>query len=227
VALAAREERGERRILASMIAIHMVAVLLAGGDWMPGFRLLVPVLPVALLVTAGPLARRLEREPRWRGAALLAASLAVPIVSIGLVLPQVRGIAASRERVGEPLAQFLRTHARRVALVDVGFLPYRAGVEVVDLGGITDPAIGRAPGAHVAKEIDPGLLELRAPDAIVLHSSHRPRVSDDGRLLGLRGHPVERRVASMGFVRARYRVARVDQFADDYWYVTLTRGAHR
>lgn len=220
--LGAREGQSGERILFGMLAAHLLALVLAGGDWMPGFRLFVPVIPLYALLAAAPIARRLHGR-RLSASALFSSCALVPAVALVVQLPDLRQAGAARDSAGAELADWLAAHASKVAMVDAGYLAYRSGVDVIDLGGITDPRIGRLPGAHLDKHIDPGFLHARAPDAIVLHSSAPPRVGEDGKLLALAGYPIERRVAAMGWVRAQMRVARVVRYAPHYWYVVLVR----
>ncbi len=216
-----------RRGLALALAAHVLAVILAGGDWMPGFRLFVPWLPALALCMAGPLAERLDPSaPRARRAgalAMLAGAVAVPLVAGGLALLDARAAGRARDEAGASLAAYLRGHARRVALVDVGYLGFATGLDVIDLGGVTDPAIAALPGGHVDKVIDPGALLARGPDTLVLHSRIEPRVDAQGRLRRFAGHPVEARVAAMPWVAARLRVTRVQPYAPGIWYVVLSR----
>jgi hypothetical protein len=96
-------------------------------------------------------------------------------------------------------------------------------VDVIDLGGVTDPSIGALPGGHLDKRIDPGVLRARSPDTIVLHSSVPPRVDEQRRLRWLAAYPVEERVARMPWVIAELRVARVVRYSPEYVYVVLRR----
>lgn len=221
--LGAREGgAGERALFAALLA-HLLALVLAGGDWMPGFRLLAPMLPLYAWLAARPIATRLTRRSgRLCGAALFAGCALLPLGDAALQLPAIRASGEARREGGVELADWLAANATRVAMVDVGYVAYRSGVEVVDLGGITDPRIGRLPGGHLDKRIDPGVLRALAPDAIVLHSSAPPRVDAEGRLRALAGYPVERRVAEMAWVRAEMRVVRVVAYAPHYYYVVLT-----
>ena len=68
-------------------------------------------------------------------------------------------------------------------------------VEVVDLGGLTDPVIARAPGGHLDKRVPLGHLVAREPRTLLLHSARRPETDGEGRLVALAGYPVEQRVA--------------------------------
>src|SRR5262249_40315727 len=159
------------------LLVHLVTVVLVGGDWMPGYRLLVPLLPLyALLVGVGFTRVR----TRW-AIALLGLACVVPAFDLATRIPDFRAGHATRARTFE-LAYWLEQHAHSAALVDVGLIGYASDVEVVDLGGLTDARIARMPGGHLSKHIDPRLIAARDPDAIVVHCDDAPRVSDDGRL---------------------------------------------
>lgn len=224
--VAARGGRTDDRALAAALVAHALAIVLAGGDWMPGMRLWVPVLP-AYAALAGVGVARLLRTRRRRLRALaplaLVAACVVPVADLAVRVPDLRDAGRARGMAGAEVARWLRAHARRVALVDVGYLAYASGVEVVDLGGLTDARIARLPGGHLAKRITQADLRARDPDVLVLHSSVAPRVSADGRLLVLAGFPVEQRVASMPWVRDEFRVAHTVAYAPGYQYVILRR----
>jgi hypothetical protein len=227
-ALAARGAligRSDDRVVGVVLLLHLCAVSLAGGDWMPGYRLLVPLLPLyAWLVAVG--VGRSSRFPSWPRAVLLALALAVPALDLATRIPELRAAGASQARSLE-LAAWLRRHTRSVALVDVGLLGHASALPVLDLGGLTDPDVAAMPGGHLDKRIDAAFFAARAPDAIVLHASQPPRVGDDGELLALDGYPVERRVASLPEVRARYRVVHHHVHAPGYHYVVLKRRSER
>lgn len=225
--LAGLRAHGAQRWTLALVGVFLGSVAVAGGDWMPGFRLLAPILPtVALLAGIGSRAALLaSRRPLARallGGALLVA-LGVPLLDLVVQLPEVRAAGATRERAGRPFARWLGARARRVALVDVGFLPYVGGFDAIDLGGVTEPEVARLAGGHLDKLIDPAWLAERAPDALVLHASVAPRISPTGDLLTLAGYPVERRLAELPWVRATFRVERVVEYAPGYVYVVLLR----
>jgi arabinofuranosyltransferase len=228
--LGARRSRSLRALVLAMLA-HLVAVALAGGDWMPGFRLLAPVIPSFALVAGIGGARSIALARGRRRAivaGLVAIALGVPAVDAVVQIPRAREAASLRERVARPLAHELRELAGdgRVALVDVGFLAYVGDLRTVDLGGITDPTIGRRHGAHLAKPIEPELLADRDVRVLVLRSFVEPVVGPEGDLVALAGEPVERSLAGSAAVRDRYRVHRVVTYSDAYFYVVLVARAH-
>ena len=224
-ALAARQGRRGDGFTCAIVATYLASVAVAGGDWMPGFRLVAPCLPIlALLASVGAsrvLLRSRTRAARLATFAAVALAVLVPLVDLGVQLPDVRAAGRTRAEIARPLALWLAHRARNVALVDVGYLAYAGGFDVVDLGGVTDPEVAQTPGGHLDKTIDPAWLAERAPDAIVLHTSTAPRVSPTGALLSLGGYPVERRVAALPWVRAQFQVARIVEYAPGYVYVVM------
>jgi hypothetical protein len=206
------------RLLGGALLAHVAAVAIAGGDWMPGFRLLAPALPAyGMLVGLG--VARFPRADAWAIAGLAVAAAWVPALDLGAELPRAREAGRIQEDTGRALSLYLERY-QTVALVDIGLVGWSTGLEIVDLGGITDPVIGRARGGHLAKEVPVGYLAARAPDALVLHSSSPPRVDDDDRLVGLAGYPVEMRIAASPWGQ-RFRVVHVVRYAPDYYYVVL------
>jgi len=217
--LVVRGAMREPRIGAA-VATHVVVVALVGGDWMPGWRLLAPVLPLVvwLAVQGGA-----SWWPERRALVVVcgAAMAIVPALDLGLQIAPVREAGATRESRGRALAEEL-ARVESVALVDVGYLGWKSRVEILDLGGLTDPEVARAPGGHLEKEVPIGYLDARAPEVVLLHSAVRPRVTD-GRLETLAGYPVEQRLAAHPWLQEHYRVERVVPYAPGYWYVWLQR----
>lgn len=223
-AFVAVEQSRSLRIPAVFVLVHLACVVLAGGDWMPGFRLLAPALPAfAWLVGVG--VSDLARRPRIGSRGALAIAILVctiPALDLVVELPAARAAGQTRETVGRALAEELRARAHRVALVDIGYLGYVSALPVVDLAGVTDPSIGQLEGRHGAKPVPFSLLLQREVDAIVLHSVAEPRVVD-GALRGLAGFLVEQQLAGDERLRRTFVVDRVVEYAPGYWYVLLLR----
>ncbi|MEM9069042.1 MAG: hypothetical protein AAGE52_11080 [Myxococcota bacterium] len=224
--------QSRQRALQAALATQLATIALLGGDWMPGFRLLVPLLPVYAVLVADGSVRLFVRQTRrarrpegnllgWGLAGLLIASaLALPLLDFAVQVRPIRAAGEARENAA-PLARRLAERAS-VALVDVGFLVHEGPDDVLDLGGLTDPIIARSPGGHVAKQFPIAYLAARGPEVILLHSRAQPLVVD-GALRTLAGHPVERRLAASSYVREMYEVREVIRYAPDYFYVWLER----
>jgi hypothetical protein len=57
---------------------------------------------------------------------------------------------------------------RVVAALDIGWLGASTDATIVDLAGVTDPAIAALPGGHTTKQIPLALIEARNVDTLVL-----------------------------------------------------------
>jgi hypothetical protein len=154
----------------------------------------------------------------------IAITCTLPALDLATRIGELRTSALHRSRLA-PLARELAGGAHVVALLDVGYLGLLSGAEVLDLGGLTDPAIARMPGGHLDKRLDPAYVRARDPDVLVLHSASPPRIDASGALLAFAGYPVERRLAAMPFVRERFRVQTVIEYAPGYHYVVLARSS--
>lgn len=218
------------RKAALLVAAHGVSVIWSGGDWMPAFRLMMPVMGLACAAVAMTSASLFARGRARRGHLMPALSVlaavaatAVPALDAWVNLPRARAAAQAVHAVGTPLARKLGEAGEVVAMVDVGYLAWRSGVDVLDLGGVTDPIVARAPGGYLNKDVPVGYLAARDPGIILLHSTEPPRSDDQGRLTHLAGYGVERRLASMPYVRGRYRLREVIPYGPSYYYVWLER----
>ena len=153
----------ETRVLVLATGAHFGALVLAGGDWMALFRLLVPALPTAALAAA-----RLARQSSALAIALrtvlaLAASLVV-LVDTGL---PARHVLGNRLALIERAAPAL-VGAKSVAALDAGWVGVATTRTIVDLAGVTDPVVAALPGGHTSKRIPEQLLVGRETDAWIL-----------------------------------------------------------
>lgn len=217
--LGMRRGRSRERWIGTVVIVHVFAVVFAGGDWMPGHRLLAPVLPLYAWVAAVGAVRRPRQ--RWHGVVLIALSCVVPFASMLVQLPRARASGADREAGGEELARWLAAHACRVALVDVGYAVYSARVQAFDLAGVTDETVGRLRGGHVDKRVTHALLVEREVDTLVLRATETTsiRAGLGSRLTWLSN--TERRLAHSRDVLARYRPVRVFPYTNHYVYYVL------
>jgi hypothetical protein len=178
--LSLRAPRGPIAFAAALAS----AVILAGGDWMLGGRFWAPVLPVLFLLMAVPVDRLLARLWPGRRTAALAATV-VPCLLIGAALaaPRQETAARCRERgdgqreAHRYIARWLARHARpgdSIALMDVGMIGFHTGLRTLDITGLTDPHIARAPGGMIAKRYDPAYVLDRRPTFIVLVGNAPP-----------------------------------------------------
>lgn len=168
VAIARSSRRA--RTLASACMVHVVAVVAAGGDWMPYARLMVPIAPslAIVFVEAEPNARRLSTAVRSAAATLLGVAFVVQAAPAG------RRVQRDRDALVRDARPVLAS-ARAIAALDIGWVSAAAPADarIVDLAGLTDPAIAALPGGHTSKRVDAAMLVDRGVDTVVVYSDVR------------------------------------------------------
>lgn len=171
--LALWRQKGHPRVLALSVVVHLLAIALAGGDWMPLSRLIVPVLPS--LALAALFAARDAALPFT--AARLAVAIGGQVFVLSHVGPAAARVGEDRMRVIEELRPAL-SDARVVASLDIGWPGAATNATLIDLAGVTDPAIAALPGGHTTKQIPIGLLEARKADTLILLLAPGERVAE-------------------------------------------------
>ncbi len=150
-------------ILSGAILVHFAAIAVAGGDWMPLSRLVVPVLPACVLVAAHLAAIADVRVTAVRLVLALAGQIFV-MVKIG---PSAAHVGQDRRELIRELAPVLRD-AQVVGALDAGWIGAATEAQIVDFAGLTDPVIAVLPGGHTTKRIDASILDKRGIDTLVL-----------------------------------------------------------
>ncbi|MEM1028846.1 MAG: hypothetical protein AAGN82_00760 [Myxococcota bacterium] len=144
------------------VLVHFAAVAMVGGDWMPLARLGVVAMPFVTLVAAD----RLARSGAWRWLPL-GLALAGPVYTAAHMGPRSAGVEASRRALIEAAREPLRA-SRVVATLDSGWVGAVHPGPIVDLAGVTDPAVAVLRGGHTSKRIGRGMLAQRGVDTLVL-----------------------------------------------------------
>jgi hypothetical protein len=201
------------------VAAHFVALALAGGDWMPLYRLLIPVVP-ALLLAGAELAA--GAGPRFHlGRAAVAA-----LLSVGVAVLQAwpsRGVLADRLELVERLRGPLRG-ARVTATVDAGFVGAATHEAVFDLAGVTEPAVARLGGGHTSKRVPEGFIEGRGVDCAVLALAPGTRSAEPWQASRF-FHVAGARLAAMPLFESFELVAEVPIGHTAYRYVVVRKRA--
>jgi hypothetical protein len=163
--LAAAKERGPGRAIVSSGLVHLVAVTVAGGDWMPYARLVAPIVPSLLYaaVLLWPFSRA------WFAVARALAALALGLRTLVIATPAARHIGSDREALVERVTPILAGR-RRIASVDIGWLSAATEADILDLAGVTDPEVAALGGGHTSKRIDASFLLAERPDALLLYA---------------------------------------------------------
>lgn len=210
-----RRARPRVRVAALAALVHLAVLVLVGGDWMPLYRLFVPVLP-SLILAGAELA---ESAPGWSsGLRLGAAVVACVMVDYGLG-PRARQVGTQRAELIAGAAPVLAP-AARIATLDVGWVGAASAATIVDLAGVTDPSVARLAGGHTSKRIPDDFLEARDIDALVL-LAEAPKLADWPELRFARA--VEARVSGLAGVERFQPAAVLPLRGTSQAYVVLLR----
>lgn len=145
------------------VVVHFAAVALAGGDWMPLSRLVVPVLPTVALAAAH-LGRFADARVTLARTALAVAGQLFAAWSVG---PAAARVGHDRGALISEMSPHLES-TTVVATLDAGWVGAACDATVVDLAGVTDRKIAALPGGHTTKRIPSLLLDRRGVDTLVL-----------------------------------------------------------
>ena len=151
------------RIVAGAVVAHGLAIVAAGGDWMPLWRLAVPAIPAALWVSASLQERQ---RPALVWLRLCVASAVAVYVWVAVGLPA-RHVMLARLSLVEQGHRAL-AGSRLVASLDVGWVGAAFPGDVLDLAGVTDARVARLAGGHTTKKIPNSWFDSMQPDALVL-----------------------------------------------------------
>ena len=205
-----------RWVLAAAWA-HVITIMFVGGDWMPISRLFVPVLPSLGLVFAhlATTASTWSTVVRWM---LCACGQTFVFWRVGA---DAAAVMNRREVLIEQLRPVL-TAQDRVAAIDIGWVGASFDGTVIDLAGVTDPAVAGLPGGHTSKAI-PGLfLADRGATVVVLQLPAGLDIAEAWRS----GHferAAECRLSLQPWVRAHFRPSHCLRSNDGLRYAVLTR----
>ena len=135
--------------LAVVGAVWSGWIVWIGGDAFPGYRFWLPVLPIAAAVAAWGIAR--AATSRARRTALATATIA----GLAIVAVAARSDAEIEYETGKAFTARMRAVGRWlgghvppgtvIAVNYVGALPWESGLPTIDMLGLTDAEVGRAP----------------------------------------------------------------------------------
>jgi hypothetical protein len=169
---------GHQRLRLVPYGLGLAAVAFVGGDWMPQFRLLVPLSAIMVDYACRLTTRRWGREPiqreHRRRAVALKATLALSFIATLYSWSVVRrtdilGGEARYQKLAKSAAPWLGNH---VASLDVGWLAWHhPQIKIFDLAGVTDRDVAHLPGGHTSKHIELTTLHARGVDTLLVYES--------------------------------------------------------
>ncbi len=155
------------------------AIFIAGAGWMPGYRLLMPFVPVWSALAVCGIAAVADR---FRSNALrIAGGMSLLLVAVLFLwqdserkeyyeyaLTRAEGYVAGHTA----LANWLNEQAEpgvTVALMDIGIVGFKCiDLHILDITGLTDRHIAKSPGGLHTKEFDPAYVFDQKPEFVVL-----------------------------------------------------------
>lgn len=171
---------------ATAVGVKIALVVWGGGDWMPGFRMLLPVTPIALFLVA-----RAVLSLTQDGAALVTTRAAAIVLALAVVtlgrgqggtfpprasLPGdvggMRKLPRDYVAAGQLVERSFGGRAEEVAIGEAGLVAFEArNVRFMDLFGLVDRDMARQPGwmhhrVHVEHVIE------RSPAAVLFAHLH-------------------------------------------------------
>jgi hypothetical protein len=158
--------------LTSLIFVmgYMSFNLLVGGDWMLGYRFIVPILPLIVL----PIGVALSYLNRPIAIGLTVILIAYSI-NLGLQLHE-KAIKQVNSDTGDILMgqyiQSLKFPANtKIAVIDAGAIPYYANLPTIDMIGLNDRHISKLPGGFLQKYDNDYVLGQK-PEIIQFHTKY-------------------------------------------------------
>lgn len=169
-------------VAAACLLLQVAFAVAVGGDWMPGYRFLVPAMPLAALLAGVALAG----WNRWLAAmAVAAALLAAPVQAyfdrgggpaIGMRLARWissrQPLVATLQVIGRDL-RAMGSPEDTIALSEAGVVPYLSRMRVIDMLGLVDREIAALPGGLHQKHDADSVLR-RAPRFVLLGFTETP-----------------------------------------------------
>ena len=171
---------------------YAAVIVWEGGDWMPGLRFWVPILPFLTLILAEGLTNayhqlralsgRRRKVLAWAGVSVLGALyVALTVGQTAATWWYASQRAEGYEKAHRSLATWLGDNTApddSVALMDIGLVGYYTQLRIIDLAGLTEAQIARAPGAFQEKVYDPAYVLDQEPTTVILVSTDGDRVPD-------------------------------------------------
>jgi len=185
-----RERFGRNSLLFLLVVPFLGYVACAGGDWIPRFRFIEPVMPYIFLLLAEAMNDLLIMCHKHVRASLW--SKAVMLMLLGFVahfyfadtvelhtfaMLRARGAKLSHVFLGKWLKANTDTD-ESIALMDIGMIKYYSDRELVDISGLTDAHVARLPGGFLKKAPDLRYLLDRNPKYVILVSHNDIRRND-------------------------------------------------
>lgn len=172
-----RHRRLPNSLLLLTILAYSIFIIVSGGDWMPVYRFLVPLLPLVFLVGA----QEIVILGKWLGGHARSRSYTLVFLTSVLALSQVwqaslanHEIVRTVARASQGSVEVGRMMGRlagpqdTIALIDAGAIPFFTDSRIIDMVGLNNNYIAHLPGGFLEK-YDNTYVLAQQPTFVQLH----------------------------------------------------------
>lgn len=169
-----RKSHPNQYFLICLLTILTVGYLtfnwLVGGDWMLGWRFIVPVVPFIVL-SVGIIAGNLNPKIGIIATSVLVISLLMK--TQGLHHQSIRQVESSKGDIlmGKYIKSLDLPPSTKIAVIDAGAIPYYAGLPTIDMIGLNDPYLSTLRGGFLQK-FDNNYVLSQKPKIIQFHTKY-------------------------------------------------------
>ena len=207
---------------------YLCFILLSSGDWMPGFRFIVPVLPLTIIPILGflfPINNFLGRVASiFAIIFFLFSGMFIQKNYCQRQIPWIRSIAyrfscGPQESPYLDLANWIKKNLKKGSLIafsEAGIVPYYCPKFLfLDYLGLTDPYISHLHGS-IHQKTDPSYILSRKPKAIILIGQKKRK--------GFKGTGAFQRFFEFPPLYTEYSLAhKIERGANDFFFIFLRK----
>jgi hypothetical protein len=159
-----------------VVSGYLLFNLLVGGDWMLGWRFLVPILPF-LALTIGLALGNIHKNI----SAVFLSILVVTLILESISLYPVSYQQAESDKGDILMGRYIKTlglpSSEKIAVIDAGAIPYYAELPTIDMIGLNDLHISKLPGGFLQKYDNDYVLNQK-PKIIQFHTKYINQLGD-------------------------------------------------
>lgn len=193
LAIKLRTTRLPTKATAVLILGYLAYSVMIGGDWMPAFRFLTPIVPLLALEAGTGAAGLLKLVQNRRSASYLVSAFMIAIIILqvvpGVTWWQVSPLIRAEQQpdVLKELGLWLKLNAppdKVIAVVPAGKIPFYSELRTIDMRGLNDLHIARQPlrdgGLAGHEKRDPDYVLALQPDYIITTGAVRKTSATKG-----------------------------------------------
>ena len=163
---------------------QLLVILIIGGDWMPMYRMLIPLFPLAALEISSSLRCLCKRAPSLPAA--VTAAVLLSCISLSF-FPLSQSVKINQgkllDRLFLQVAKYLKKNFPNdttLVLGDIGRIGYVTGFKIIDVKGLVSPWVSETykkvkEDEHFRMSIDADKILERRPDLVLIAINERSK----------------------------------------------------